>query len=409
MPRKPHARIVAAACLLALCLLRPPGAEAEDNPFYYKITDVRRYFVWGWDLLPTGIDVIVGWNAPPLVAGTNTILEATVGGGYEGFGTFRAPDYTPNQPVSAPEESADPNGNLEFNSPNFQWQAGIRQGLLPNPVSANNLLEAFLYYRGRCDRYLNGRHYWGSNDAEIAAIEAVHQLWQAAYAGSDAYGIFGTSLFAGVAYDRLHFDRRAKTYDGAYAEGSFEISPYFASAPGASDFWRLNLTTKLYRTLYDARPQAEKNVFSIYAGNCFSLDYADARRQMPLYVMQSIGGTEPRKGLAKAVRGFEDYSWDTQLKIVNNLEVRFNLPVIHTIRDRDLLPGFLVYFDLGYGSRYWGDPLDTPGGFIGSTGIGVFIDLLDLVYSHIYCHLPVIGRRIDGAPVVLDLDIGLQF
>jgi hypothetical protein len=130
---------------------------------------------------------------------------------------------------------------------------------------------------------------------------------------------------------------------------------------------------------------------------------------MPLYVMQSFGGTEPREGLADAVRGFEKYSRDTQLKIVHNFDLRFNLPVIYSFRDRDLLPGFVVYFDLGYGTLYWRDPADTPGGFLGSTGVGLFVDLLDFAYAHFYAHFPLVGERIDGAPVALDFAIQLHF
>jgi len=406
--------VIAVIILLCLSLLSPSGVEAEEEGakkdlFFYRIEDVRRYFAWGWNFLPTGIDVTIGYELPPWFAGVDTILQATLGGGYEGFGTFRAFDYTPNTPVIPPEVVADPDGNLEFNSPNFQWQAGIRQGILWNQELNHNLLETFLYYRGRYDRYRNGRHYWGSNETLINDIETTHKAWQASYLGNDAYGIFGTSLFTGLAYDALRFDPRSKAYDGTYAEASFEISPYFPSVMGASDFWRLNFSTKFFKTLYEARKDREKNWFTIYAGSYFSIDYADARRQMPLYVMQTFGGTEPRKGLAHAVRGFEDYSWDTQLKIVHNLELRFNLPVIYSFRDRDLLPGLVVYFDLGYGAHYWGDPSNTPGGFLGSTGVGVYCGLLDVVYAQAYSHFPLIGQRIDGALFAFDLDIGLQF
>ncbi|MEE8591229.1 MAG: hypothetical protein V3T35_07900, partial [Spirochaetia bacterium] len=166
--------VIAAILLLCLSLLSPAGVEAEEDGekkdlFFYRITDVRRYFVWGWDFIPTGIDVTIGYELPPWFAGVDTILQATLGGGYEGFGTFRAFDYRPNTPLD-PAETADPNGNLELNSPNFQWQAGIRQGILWNQELDRNLLEAFLYYRGRYDRYLDGRHYWGSDETQIAAI-----------------------------------------------------------------------------------------------------------------------------------------------------------------------------------------------------------------------------------------------
>jgi hypothetical protein len=322
------------------------------------------------------------------------------------MGTFRGIHYTPN--IATPEV-ADPNGNLEFNSPKAQWQLGVRQGIVWNPAEDRNLLEAFLYYRGRYERYLKGRHYWGSSESEIAAIEKIHSDWQRDYEGSDAYGIFGNTLFTGLAYDALHVDRRTKACDGTYAEASVEFSPYFPSVMGASDFWRLNFSTKTFRTLYEARPRAEKNVFTIYAGSYFSIDYADARSQMPLYIMQTFGGMELREGLADSVRGFEKYSWDTQLKIVHNLDLRFNLPVICSAWGRDLLPGLVFYFDLGYGTMYWHDPVATPGGFIGSTGIGLFLGLLDLTRVHLYVHFPLIGERIDGAPVVLDLAIRAHF
>lgn len=405
---------IAAIILLFLSLFFPTGLHgeqerAEGNSLFYSVEGLRWHFAWGWDVIPTGIDVTIGNHIPPWFAGVDTILQATFGGGYEGFGTFRAFDYTPNTSVIPPEGAADPNGNLEFNSPNVQWQVGIRQGIFWNPLLERNLLEGFLYYRGRYDRYLNGRHYWGSDESQIAAIETTHEAWQASYHGSDAYGIFGNSLFAGVTLDALRFDRRSKAYDGTYAEVSFEISPYFPSVLGASDFWRLNFSTKTFKTLYKSRPGTEKNWFTIYVGSYFSIDYADARRQMPLYVMQTFGGTELREGLAESVRGFEDYSWDTQLKIVHNLDLRFNLPVIYSIRGRDLLPGLILYFDLGYGTRYWGDPSNTPGGFLVSTGIGVFMDLLDIVYTRVYTNFPLIGQRIDGAPFELDIDIGLHF
>jgi hypothetical protein len=414
-PRCPHrpsavSQLLAAVFLLAGILHFVSAQEDTDaaasGAFFYRIEDVRRYFTWGWNLIPTGIDVTMGYRLPPWFEGVETILQTTIGGGYEGFGTFRAWNYVPN---AVETNTADPNGNLEFNSPNIQWQGGIRQGIAWNPAEQRNLVEAFLYYRGRYDRYLKGRHYWGSSDSRIAAIEASHEAWQSAYLGNDARGIFGNSLFCGFAYDDLHFDGRTKAYNGTYAEASVEFSPYFPSVLGASDFWRINFSTKTFWRLYEARPEAEKNVFTIYAGSYFSIDYADARSRMPLYVMQTFGGTELREGLADSVRGFEKYSWDTQLKIVHNFDLRFNLPVIYSFCGRDLLPGIVVYFDLGYGSLYWGDPWRTPGGFIGSTGIGLFLDLLDFAYVHVYTNFPLIGERIDGAPVALDLAIRLHF
>jgi hypothetical protein len=406
--RRPFVHRLALALLFLALLDAASAQEQQAGPFFYRLQGLRRYFAWGRDLIPTGIDVTLGYRLPPWFEGVDTILQGTVGGGYEGFGTFRGIDYTPNvQEPTGP--TADPSGSLEFNSPNFQWELGLRQGILWNPHTRRNLVEAFLFYRGRYDRYLGGRHYWGSDDATIAAIEASHDAWQAGYQGDDARGVFGNSFLAGLAFDDLRFGRRSKAYEGTYAEASVELSPYFPSVMGASDFWRVNFSTKTFWILYEGRPEREKNWLTIYAGSYLSIDYADARRYMPMYVMQSFGGTELRDGLAHSVRGFEDHSWDTQFKVVHNFELRFNLPVIYSRGERDLLPGIVLYLDMGYGKWYWGDPSHTPGGFLSSAGIGLFVDLFGFLSVSGYVNFPLIGGRIDNAPYALDIELGLHF
>jgi hypothetical protein len=187
------------------------------------------------------------------------------------------------------------------------------------------------------DFYLKGRHFWGTGDSRITEIEDGHKAWQEQYAGSDAYGIFGNSFITGLTYNNLRHDKKTKASDGLFMETSFEISPYLASVSGASDFYRANFSAKYFKTLFEARPSAKKNLFTVYLGEYFSIDYADAKTDMPLYVMQTFGGTDLRYGLAESVRGFERFSWDTQLKIVNNIELRVNLPVIYSISKKDYM------------------------------------------------------------------------
>ncbi len=395
--------------LFAILLLAAPldGEQSTDsrNPFFYRIEGLRRHFTWGCDFVPTGVDLVAGYRGFFVFPQLQTIVQANLGGGYEGFETYRDSDYTPNVQIP-PEKAAGEALNLEFNSPNLQWQLGLRQGLLWNRVLERNLLEAFVFYRGRFDRYLNGRHFWCTEEPRIQEIEDYHEQWQQDYPGTDAYGIFGTSLLVGMAVDNMDRDTSSKAYNGAYAELSLEASPYLPSVMGASDFRRLNFSSKTFKTLYQALLRNGCNVFSVYLGSYFSIDYAAARRQMPLYVMQTFGGTELREGLADSVRGFEKYSWDTQLKIVHNLDLRFNLPAVYW---PDLVPGCLLYFDLGYGSDYWGDRSGTPGVFLGSSGIGVYIDFFDIAYARLYLNVPLIGQRLDRAPLDIDFDLHLHF
>jgi hypothetical protein len=379
------------------------------NPFFFKFNNFRCHFLWGADFMPTGADLTFGYTGFRLFQSVDTIFHASIGAGYEGFETYRDVDYTPNTEI---DYSAGRNKNLEFNSPNFQWETGIRQGIIYNDRLDRNLIEVFLFYRGRMDFYLKGRHFWGTGDARIEEIEDGHKTWQQQYQGSDAYGIFGTSFITGLTLDNLYLDKKTKAYDGLYIETSFEISPYLKSVRGATDFYRLNFSGKFFKTLYEARPSSEKNVFTVYMGNYFSIDYADAKTYMPLYVMQTFGGTDPHYGLAYSVRGFEKFSWDTQLKIVDNIELRFNLPVIYRIKKKDcmeLVPGVLTFFDIGYGSGYWGDTSGADGGIIASAGTGVYLNIFNFKYLRLYASFPFIGERLDGAPVNFNFDIDLQF
>jgi hypothetical protein len=381
----------------------------KSNPFFFKFNNFRAHFMWGADFILTGADFTFGYTGFRFFRNTDTIFQTSIGAGYEGFETYRDVDYSPNTEI---DYSAGKNRNLEFNSPNFQWETGIRQGIIYNNRLDRNLIEAFLFYRGRMDFYLNGRHFWGTGDARIAEIEEGHKTWQKQYLGSDAYGIFGMSFIAGLSYDSLVSDKKTKSFDGLYMEASFEISPYLKSVRGATDFYRLNFSGKFFKTLYEARPWAEKNVFAVYLGEHFAGDFADAKTDMPLYVMQTFGGTHPYYGLAYAVRGFEKFSWDTQLKIVNNVELRFNLPVIYRIPKKDfldLVPGFLVFFDIGYGSGYWGDTSGAEGGMLASAGGGIYLNFFDFKYLRLYSSFPLVGERLDGAPVNFNFDINLQF
>ena len=410
----------------------PTAAPASaDSPWLFEIEGLRWYFAWGVDKVPTGADLTLGYRGWRLFAGVDTILQGTLGGGYEGLETYRNVDYRPHFQIP-PEAAAGHNRHLEFNSPNFQWEIGLRQGILWNERLETNWLEGFAFYRGRYERYLEGRHYLGTDPERIAAIRSYHDWWKQNYAGTDAEGIFGSSFLLGLSLDTLRLDPLTRSRDGYYAEASFEASPWLPAVPGATDFWRVSLSLMGFRTLYRAPPQSGHEGLALYLGDYFAVDFADARRAMPTYVMQTFGGRRLRYGLGgEAVRGFEAHSWDTQFKIVNSLELRLNLPAFgrpgccpagsprlepaqpEPSRSEPprsgLVPGLLLFLDLGWGAGFWGDPSATPGGFLGSSGIGVYLNLFDAVYAVGYAAVPMIGTRLDGRPLKLDLDFGLHF
>jgi hypothetical protein len=407
-------------CVVLLCTLAgisgptqawPEETGPGESPFFFRVDDLHRYFAWGTDLVPTGADVTFGYRGWRLFPGVDTILQTTVGGGYEGLETYRNIDYRPHFQIPT-EAAAGHDRHLEFNSPIFAWELGLVQGILWNDRLARNWLEGFAFYRGRYERYLAGRYYHGTDPTRITSIEAYHDWWKQNYAGTDAEGIFGTSFLVGLDINAIEVDEVTTARRGYYAEASVEASPWFSSVLGATDFWRITLALAGFGVLHEARPAGNRPGLVIYIGDFFSIDYADAQRAMPTYVMQTFGGRTLRYGLGDdSVRGFEAHSWDTQLKIVNNVDLRFTLPsLLRSDRlPRDLVPGFLLFFDLGYGAGFWGDPSGTPGGILGSTGAGIYLHLFDVGSAVGYVSFPVIGSRLDGQPVALDLKFRLHF
>ncbi len=391
--------------ILFLLILMAAISAGAESPITFDISGLRWHFAWGLDVVPTGLAVTVGYEGLSFISGLDTRFETTLDAGYEGFETYRGIDFTPHQEI---DYSTGGNKNLEFNMASARWELGIKQGLLWNPGQDRNLLQIFLFYRGRYDSYLDGRIFWGTDPALEQPILDGHLDWQANFEGTDAYGLFGNSFLLGLDLDTLEQNVQSQTYDGIFAEASFEISPYIEieDVPGAADFYRFNLRAMLFKTLYSKASARKWNLFSIYLADYFSVDWADAARSMPLYVMQSFGGTDLRLGLAWSVRGFEKFSWDTQFKIVNNLELRFNLPSIFF---KNLFPGFLVYLDAGYGTKFWGAPAGTEGAFLCSSGLGVFVNLLGITSARIYFKLPLVGERFDGADWHLYINFDLHF
>lgn len=390
--------------LYLIVVLLLPYSTAGADSFFFRVEDVDWHFAWGMDYIPTGADITIGYGGFNWIAGVESSIEMTFGAGYEGFETYRDVDYMPHTEIV---NSAGHDKNLEFNKANILWALGARQGLLWNPEQQRNLLEAFLFYRGRYDRYLDGRVFWGTDPVTAEAIRQEHALWQEAFPGTDARGILGNSLIAGFSLNTVQESRSAHAKDGLYAEISVEISPYLPVL-GASDFYRINLKAKYFKTLFSRYSDLPERRINILLCEYAALDWADAERSMPLYVMQTLGGLNLRYGLADSVRGFEKYSWDTQFKAVNAFEIRANFPsLIHP----DVYPGLLLFFDAGYGYKFWGDPdpADPEGGLLLSAGFGVYLNVLDLEYIHLYIQFPIYPRRFDGSAVDLDLDFSLHF
>jgi hypothetical protein len=329
---------------------------------------------WTFDpiLRLLGADLGVGYRGLSLIPGDQTTLWAYAGGGYEGEHYYRDAAgnlLSPGEigPGGAPGlANADPT----FNRIEAAWRLGIEQGFAWNPRTSTNLLEAFFFYRGRYDL----------NQAASGALLTLPALSTLADRDSSILN----TLQIGFGYDDM-LTSTHRTRNGTSAEMTAEWGPpwFFNTIQGQSDFVRFNATFTWFSLLFDAAPEERLNIFSVYLGEYFSADYAVGLNgtPVPLSIRQTFGGRIQNTGLGAQVRGVDKAAYDTNLKAVNNVEVRANLLAIPM---PDFLagivpyvaPGVLAYFDCGVYDQVGEQGISSPSpGFVASTGAGVFVEV----------------------------------
>ena len=343
-----------------------------------------------------GVDVGVGYRGFRLLPGVETTIWTYLGGGYEWLTYYRDPSGALLSPGSLAAGGALSGFQPVFTRIEGAWALGIDQGLSWNPRTRTNLVEAFVFYRGRLD----------SNQVAPG---------QLLYASSlpDRTGVFLNTILTGFGFNDVLGDTRHKLRNGVSAELSGEWGPrfFFNTLDGDSDFLRLNATLRWFLPLFDLAPDRPVNLLSIYLAEFASLDYATAfTAPVPLYIRQTFGGRYAQQpiGLGLQVRGVDPGAYDTNLKAVNNLELRFNLPAIVL---PDMVPGAVLYWDIGYYDQVAesGVPSPPPWGIVTTTGIGVTLDFLDLATGAAYLTWRLDGPNANGSALGLDIEFGLHF
>ena len=375
---------LSAALIAVVSLIRVIGPlSADDGDFSVSVTGLRTYW---FGFVPTGLDLAFTYGGIELIDGYDTFIHAGIGGGYEEHSLYRDTD-------GSPYSGTNTNGEASYMLPNGQFETGIFQGFAWNERLSKNLISAFVLYRTRYERAID--------DPEIEQLVFDTAVFP------DRYGMFGNSLLLGLRYDDLSKDAVHRTADGFLAEASMEWGPRFLlnTLYGESDYYRFSAGASAFHTLYDAAPESPKSVFSIYLADYASVDWAGGET-IPLYVMQSFGGTKLRDGLGKSVRGFETWSYDTRFKAVNNFEIRVNGPSLFHPK---LIPGMVAYLDAGYYDSYHDDPEQTAGGMLVSTGIGINLYVFGLEYIGLFVDFPLVGERIDGRSWAISVPFGLHF
>ena len=109
---------------------------------------------WTFDFILRllGADVGVGYRGlsfDPRISRRHS--GSTAGGGYEGEHYYRDAAGNLLSPGEIGPSGSLPNADPSFNRIEGAWRLGIEQGFAWNPRTSTNLLEGFLFYRGRYD------------------------------------------------------------------------------------------------------------------------------------------------------------------------------------------------------------------------------------------------------------------
>jgi hypothetical protein len=134
---------------------------------------------------------------------------------------------------------------------------------------------------------------------------------------------------------------------------------------------------------------------------------AGAAGSVPFAVRQAFGGRDQVTGLGGAVRGVDSGAYGTNLKAVNNLDLRLTLPAIVL---RDLVPGVVLFWDAGYWARVGEGLAPAPSGFVSSVGGGVSLDLFDIATLVVYVDWRLDAPNADGEQLKLGaIEFGYHF
>lgn len=389
-------KYVLAATLLAagLWLLGATRAGADGS-------------AWTFDpiLRLLGADLGVGYRGLPLVPGNQTTFWAYAGGGYEGEHSYRDQNGALLSPGQIGGSGSLPNADPAFNRIEAAWRLGIEQGFVWNPRTSTNLLGGFFFYRGRYDL----------NQAAAGSLLTLPSLGIL----PDRDGSFLNTFQAGLAYDDL-LTNGHRVRSGPSAELTAEWGPpwFFNTIQGQSDFVRFNASFTWFVPLFDADPERPLNVFSVYLGEFFAADYAIGLNgvPVPLSIRQNFGGRDQNTGLGAQVRGVDKAAYDTNLKAVNNLEVRVNLlalpmPAFLAGLVPFVVPGVVAYFDCGFYDQVGEPGFSSPvPGFVAAAGAGVFVEVPGLGTLLAYVEYRLDSENAAGDRLRLFvLEFGMQF
>jgi hypothetical protein len=327
-----------------------------------------------------GLSLEIGYGDNLLFSNLQTELVLGVGAAYQSQNYFRDPgtkDFITSNDFSTANEATKA---ISFNQFNGYTYLGIRQAL-------------------GSDFWVDGFYklWWNYNFPENAPPESL--FFQTT--DNDQDGSLTHSFFVSGRYTQFQKDQITRLISGLEGTISMEFAPGVLNPLGLAHFLRSTLQIRGYVPL-------SRNVDQVTGRNRFSsslalmtlTDYTwglspnEPFNGIPYHIRSSFGGLGSRSGLGGTIRGFESGRFDASFKNAQSVEFRMVLPTLFV---PGLLPVAVVHGDFGI----WAQPLDvtsnTPSfGFVGSTGLGIGLDLFGFGTLIGYTHYTFGDTLLDG-------------
>jgi hypothetical protein len=322
-----------------------------------------------------GLGITLGYTGADVVEGLDTRLLLGLGASWDDVNFYQKADGRMAEPSEGIWVE-----DTRFKRVHADWSLGVAQGLLWAEKAKRNQLEGYLHYRG----VVNGNQI--PNGSALILNQAAPL--------PDTQGILMNSVFTGLTLNLKDEDKDSKKISGILLDASVEWAPRFAGNAlyGDSDFVRLNLQASGFLPLLAVTGKEGKTDLTVLLCGNLVADWL-AGPSIPTHALSAIGGQEVKPGLGGWVRGLDNHRFATELKIVDNLELRVLFPsLIHS----DFTPGVLAFLDSGY----YASARTGERGLVATTGAGIVFVVFNSLQATAYLSYVMNGTNMNGAAFV---------
>ncbi len=362
--------------LLVVCVA-VTSVFGGDWKFVFGDLDQHPEVLMGF--LPSYFAGGVGYTGLSLIENDTTEFQLIAGGGYSQRKVWQ-------NPVTGEPITANP---LVYDVWRVEWQFKFLQGFGESWVPGKDLVTVTAGYEGRweynVDSFKVGEKRNNGGSYPILTIDN----WFAQHSGNaDAiypdmslgdYGkrmMLGTTFMAGV---KLNMMDDGMTYQQGFSAnlvGRYAPLALNRSLGGEADFYTVTLNMQGAYTPYQLESSKGFNLFSITLVDRLYANWTDGTK-VPVYA-QSAGS------LGRQVRGFNNWTYNSNFIVVNNFDLRFIGPEPFF---NGVCPRINMFFDIGYGcGNYFNTKLKADN-LLMSTGVQFTVsvfDFIDLGYQLAY-------------------------